>query len=452
MVSLAQSHRASLEHLEPPIIETLSALAYRAIGAEVLWAARLYSIVFWLIASVLVFLLARKVLRVPRPGFSPGATAALALFLFFPLGIFGSRSFQPDPLMVLAIVATLFALFRWDEAETVSSRWRWALAAAVLGSFAIIVKGVGLFFVGPATAALVLSNTRIVESFSQLRVPALLKKVRLPAIKDIKAQLRNPQIWIIAVVMLVPGLIYYASVASGNQSLLSRSIISRLGEVVSPSFWIRWMIFLDGLIGLPWLFASLLSFWLATRRGKAVLAALWLGYGLYGMAFPKLIITHDYYHLPLIPILALSLAPAADRIARWVVAEGLGARLMLATVFTIGIGYSFWITRSVMLAEDYREAGVYWQVVGEAIPTQGKAVGYSQDYGFRLTYYGWRRIDVWPRDMDVREFKSRIEKVSYFVVTAKNQMSDDLAAHLDNQYPVLESGGGYTIYDLRESP
>ena len=252
--------------------------------------------------------------------------------------------------------------------------------------------------------------------------------------------------------MLVPSLIYYASVANGNNSLLTRSIFNRLGEVVDPSFWIRWMIFVDGLISLPWLFALLLSFWLASRRAKAMLAALWLGYGLYGMTFPKLIITHDYYHLPLIAIIALSLAPAADRIARWVAAEGLGARLALVGVFCIGIGYSFWITRSVMLAEDYREAGVYWQVVGEAIPTDGKAVGYTQDYGFRLVYYGWRRIDVWPREMGVNEFKSRVDGVSFFVITAKNQMSDELAKHLENQYPVLESGGGYTIYDLRAAP
>ena len=160
MLALAQTHRNSLEHLEPPIIETLSALAYRVLGGEVLWVARLYSIVFWIFGGVLVFLLVLKVMRGEREGFSPGATAALAVFLFFPLGIFASRSFQPDPLMVLAILATLYALLHWDEAETQKTKWRWAVAVSIVGSFAILVKGIGIFFVGPAAAALVLSNLK----------------------------------------------------------------------------------------------------------------------------------------------------------------------------------------------------------------------------------------------------------------------------------------------------
>ena len=41
-----------------------------------------------------------------------------------------------------------------------------------------------------------------------------------------------------------------------------------------------------------------------TPRNRALLWGFWGGYLLFGLTFPYLIITHDYYHLPLDQIIA----------------------------------------------------------------------------------------------------------------------------------------------------
>jgi hypothetical protein len=54
------------------------------------------------------------------------------------------------------------------------------------------------------------------------------------------------------------------------------------------------MILLDGLLGVPVILAAFGSAWLAPRPQRDILLGLWAGYGIYGIAFPKLITTHDY--------------------------------------------------------------------------------------------------------------------------------------------------------------
>src|SRR5439155_9406308 len=49
-----------------------------------------------------------------------------------------------------------------------------------------------------------------------------------------------------------------------------------------------------------------------TKSHRACLLALWLGYAVFGLTFTNHISSHDYYSLPLIPIVALSLATLVD--------------------------------------------------------------------------------------------------------------------------------------------
>ena len=52
----------------------------------------------------------------------------LAYFLILPFAVQASRSFQPDPLMTVALIAGVYFLYRWSEDQ----RWRWALLARLL--------------------------------------------------------------------------------------------------------------------------------------------------------------------------------------------------------------------------------------------------------------------------------------------------------------------------------
>src|SRR3970282_754773 len=92
--------------IEPEIMERLAAFIYRYTG-EQLWIPRLVSSVVWLVGGIFIYLLARDLVSVD------GAVLALAFYLFMPYGIFASRSFQPDPLMVALIVAFWWLIYRW---------------------------------------------------------------------------------------------------------------------------------------------------------------------------------------------------------------------------------------------------------------------------------------------------------------------------------------------------
>ena len=105
------------DQLEPTITETLVAYTYRLAGGVYLWIARLYTIIFWLLGGVALFALAWRLSS------ADGAIVSLAYYLLLPFGILVSRSFLPEPLMVMWILFAVFAIYRWVETHT----WKWAL-------------------------------------------------------------------------------------------------------------------------------------------------------------------------------------------------------------------------------------------------------------------------------------------------------------------------------------
>ena len=115
---------------EPEIMEHLAALSYQIAGGEHLWIPRLYSILFWLAGGLALFDLIRAMAG------SDGAIIGTVFYLFSYFGVIASRSFQPDPLMVMATILGLWALYRWYRHPT----WVWAMAAGLLCGLAIYVK------------------------------------------------------------------------------------------------------------------------------------------------------------------------------------------------------------------------------------------------------------------------------------------------------------------------
>ena len=83
--------------IEPEIVERLVAFTYQFTGEQI-WVAKIYSSAFWVIGGIFLFLLARQLTSVD------GALVATAFYLFTPYAVAASRSFQPDPLMVMLII------------------------------------------------------------------------------------------------------------------------------------------------------------------------------------------------------------------------------------------------------------------------------------------------------------------------------------------------------------
>ncbi|PWH16901.1 MAG: hypothetical protein DDG59_08655 [Anaerolineae bacterium] len=428
---LAISIARSTGRFEAPILETLAAYTYRLLGSEQIWVGRAYSILFWLIGSFFLYLLARRLFPPASALFSMG------YMLLLPFAVQGSRVFQPDPGMTMWIVIAAYALIRWQETPT----WQWGFFSAIAAAMAVLTKPVAGYMVGIAALLIVLARY------------------------SLKRAILNPQIWGMALVMVAIPFAYYFSNRQGNiLTYFSNWTASLTYLLKEPAFYVRWLSFLSDLVGFSSIVLGLLGIWLASPRLRPLLLGWWIGYFLYGLTLPYQMYTHSYYSIQLVPVLALSLAPAAEiLIERLRSIQGFW-RLSLAFWILLLVVYPAWVSITTARAEDNRAAPQYWAKIGALLPAEGRIIALTQSYGYPLMYYGWRKVTLWQtsgeqdlaalrgREKDFETaFTNRLEGMDYFLVTALNQFEaqKDLKNALYEKYPLIAEGNGYLIFDLR---
>jgi 4-amino-4-deoxy-L-arabinose transferase-like glycosyltransferase len=242
-------------------------------GAENLWIARVYSILFWILGGLFLYDLARRLAGID------GAVVSTAFYLLNIFGVVASRSFQPDPLMVKGMLAALWSLVWWSAKPT----WRRALVAIIIGGLAIMVKLVAVFMLGPVALTLVWT------------------------IFGPKKAIGNRQVWAIAGLMgIIPLAVYLVN--GQPSSFFDFWVVKFRGQLLLPSFYFGWFGIVRSITDLGIIFVSLVGLFLAEPRAGAILGGLWLGFVVYGLTFPEQIHTHDYYNLPVVPIIALGMA------------------------------------------------------------------------------------------------------------------------------------------------
>jgi 4-amino-4-deoxy-L-arabinose transferase-like glycosyltransferase len=424
---LAASFARSVGKYEPPVIESIVAYTYLITGENIA-VARVWVTFFWLAAGVALFDLMR---RATSPW---AALIALAFYLVLPFSVQASRSFQPDPLMTSSFVIGIYFLYRWSEEQT----WKWALLAGVFLGLATFVKIVIAFFVGAAAIAMVLFTLG-------------------------KNFWKSKQVWTMAAIMVIPALFFYILLNQGRSTEYFFSwTVALIDLITSTDFYTKWMAFLGTIFGLTIIFLSIAGSLIASPRMRWLTISLWIGYLLYGLTLPFQMYTHSYYHIQLIPILALGLAVVLNPLVESVAAnDGVGRVGFIALVVAV-IGYQAYVARSVLAAEDFRHEPAFWSEVGEAIPSDGNVMALTQDYGYRLMAYGWRRVSLWPlatglseaRNPDknnAEQFAELTDGMDYFLVTAFGQLDKqpDLKEILDT-YPIAAEGDGYVLYDLKK--
>ncbi len=440
--ALAQSFYRAVGQYEPPITESIVGTTYLFTGGESFAIPRIYGAIFWLLAGIALFDLGRRMAS-PTAGL-----ISLAYFLVLPFAVQASRSFQPDPLMTSSFVIGIYFMYRWmvsltpsplpifGEGPEVRDSWKWAILAALFLGFATLVKVVIAFFIGAAAIAAVLSTlgTRFWKS---------------------------KQVWAMAALMIVPAFGYYVLGHPGRSTEYFFSwTIDLLKLITSIHFYAEWLGFIGGLFGLTILFLSLVGTLLAPPRFRWVLISLWIGYLLYGLTLPFQMYTHSYYHIQLIPVVALGLAPVVEAVAAQ--ASGLTRfwKAALIGVIIVIIGYQSWIARSNLVANDYSGQPVFWKKLGDVIPANANVIGLTQDYGYDLMYWGWRKVNLWPYSTNLAALKNPDRNLTadfsnitagqdYFLVTASSQLGrqPDLKKILDG-YTIASQGDGYILYDL----
>jgi len=419
--------------VEPTVFENLVAFTYRFTGEQI-WVARVYSSLFWLIGGLFLFLLARDFFSFD------GALVSTAYYLLFPYAIIGSRSFQPDPLMIMMMLAFWWVFSRWVRVRS----WNYAVLSGLLGGLAIFIKFSAAFFVIGGALGLALSRFTLRDLF------------------------RNVQVWVIALIGALPAVLYliYGIFIRGDlASQFSGRFVPAL--MFNPFNYLQWEVKMSMAAGGTFVMLGLLSLFLIRDRNLRVfLYSLWGAYILFGLFFNYHIATHDYYHLPFLPVVGLSLAPLGDwffarlresAVQRW-------TRTAVYVILVFGLFSVVWDVRNQMKAVDYRPEAAMWAEIAGHFDEETRIVALTQDYGSRLEYWGWRGSVNWPYlgDAGYANLRSGVlsfddlfnhyaPKMSYFLVTDFEEFDrqPQLKERLFTFYPVSSEGDGYLIFDLK---
>ena len=418
--------------IEPQIMERLTAFTYQLMGADNLWAARVWAILFWTLGGFFLCLLANELFGLA------GSAIAVVYFMLWPYAVTSSRAFQPEALMVAMIIIGLWAAVRWMK----NPSWRRVVAAGILCGLAIYVKSVAVFFIAPALAGLLLTNFKL------------------------KDMLKNKQVWLLFVLSVSPYIAYhiygvYITGLMGGQ--FSLRFFPNLW--VDPIFYLQWIGEIKSVVGLEVFLtavAGLLVF--PKKRWQGLLLGLLAGYIIYGFTLSYHIATHDYYQMPLLAVAALGLAAIFDFIIHQLPKKNWFTIGSFALVLMVFMVLKTWDARVTFKKVDYHNETRFWEKLGEQIGHDSRVTGLLSDYGYRLAYWGWVDVSPWmsTSDISLRElagmdvdldeaFHSVVEGKDYFIVTQFDELDrqPDLKQTLNANYPLIEATDEVLIYDLR---
>lgn len=422
--------------LEPPVIEYTTSLLYRIFGGEIMVIPRLMSILFWLISAVFLYLLARDSL-------SPdSAIIAMSYYLFLPYGVWASRSFQPDPLMMMLFLAASYRIFKYYRQPSTRN----LVTASILGAAAAFIKPVVLF---PLYGAFIAAGlTR----------------------EGIRKTILGRDTIAFAVACAAPIIIYtvYAYFFAGFlKDQIGYRYIPDL--YLSSTYWIYWYKLAVSVVG-RWPLILALTGWILLRPGmtKSFLMGLWIGYVIFGLVFNVHIYTHDYYHLMLIPIVALSLSAAGslllERLATNNRISRLGFWILLVSIILLSMHTSV----APLSDSDRFHARIRTDMeIGDLIKHSKNTIYLDSYFGNRLEFYGIFAGIRWPRLEDIAHTVEAGEQPvrgkvlldqlikekspDYFVISSVDEIEgqQDLKETLESEYALVANNPQYIIYDLK---
>jgi hypothetical protein len=354
-----------------PVVELLTASGYQFLGREDPWLAGIVTCLIWLLACALFHQIAARELQSPV-----AALAATSLLAFHSLGLVLSRSYQHEAISLLGLMIAWWALWRWD----VQSSWRNVLLVALVAGLALLTK------------------------------PGIMW---LPWCGILMQQIVHQHGW--------RGLVSF------------RWIVTMVLAVVPSVLWQQWL--LPG-EGHQWKFAMLLTadwysgvaWQLVTVVGVLPLGMMFmmvvmeaiLGCGrflimllaciAYLLLFCYAALTHEYYLMPLLPLVCLTFG------WRW---EGIGLLvsprwriLPLGLVLTALVGWGTaqfvrWTPafgadyQAILTSGPYRPYAAKYKALGKQLGPGTPVLALTLDYSMPLRYFGHVHAQWWPTQLDL---------------------------------------------------
>ncbi len=446
-LAIAQANDAA--PTEPPILETLAVQGYEIAGKEDLAIPRALSAIFYVAGGIFLFLLALRL-------FTAGpALVALAVYLFLPFAVQATRTFQPDPLMVALVTASLYCTYRYYE-KPVGARLLWAMVVAAL---AVVVKVVAFPFVAIPFLALALD-------------PEIALARREKKVRTFWGRLFHPHVLLFAAAMLAGLSWYIYGMAVNNVGTASQAAKTFMPAMFGQAnYWLGLYSMLANLTIGAWpLLAGALGLLLCRGRGAGrLLWGAWIAYLLFAFAFNYHTQTHSYYHLPLVPTVALSLGALTAVLLAAVPALPLRLSAALWTLFGGAVLASALFTASTQVHPMFEQQVQLYREIGQhsALRESQKVLMLSEEYGYPLRFYGELAGSWWPVSGDFYAEQLRTGKpplgaaermaaffpgMEYFVITNMQgfYQQPDLQEYLTSRgAQVVAQSPNYLILDIR---
>lgn len=414
--------------VEFPGYNFIVALLYRMAGGSYEFLGRGFSIIGWLVASIAIFAIAKKIC---------GTWVALAASFFYsfsPLSILTSRSFQPDQWMLTLSLLSLFLLLKSDRFRPGFFLSAFFMSLAVLTKLPAVI-----FTLVPVGYILTTSKKYLpFDKFVYLAIAAL------------------------------PPFIWYLYVANVNLNVASLSNQTEIStwfglEVLVGLKYFSNMLGFEYNIGLLPIGLILFFVGLATKlKSNQYFLYWWLaGVIVYFLLFNKHSMTHEYYHLPFLPIASIFVGIGAEKIMMSFKSLILPKSLLLiAYCLSLLI---LMLPPTLGLAYKPIDRFKYVPETGQAIQrltTASDLIIGSMDGGPTLVYYSQRRgwlFDVRLKSLTENDPVEKLEKLrgvgaKIFASANKDQLNSNkmLADYLYQNYPLLEVTDNYVIFDIRE--
>lgn len=262
--------------VEFPIYNSLIAAVWVVTGINVTYA-RLVTVIISLASTATLYFLVKK--------FSGITVAMLSAFFFatIPYNIFYSSTILPAPLMVFAILAMYLSFANWLEKER---SFLWACLSIFAANVAILVWPIALFFTLPV-------------------IYLALQKYGLGAIKKFN-------LWVFAILSLAPFLVWRLWMTQFPAGIPNWQFLINEGNIRFKGAFFRWLVgerignliitvggfalFILGLVKKP------------EARERYFYYSWLASVALYFTVFASGNVRHDYYQVPIVPILAIFMA------------------------------------------------------------------------------------------------------------------------------------------------
>jgi hypothetical protein len=238
------------------------------------------------------------------------------------------------------------------------------------------------------------------------------------------------------------------------------------GLLLTTTFWRGWAGLAWHAFGLVFV-VGVMAAVAARGRQRAWLLALWGGYAAYGLIFNLHVSTHPYYQTLAVPMIALSVAYAAQLAVR----DSIRPLHVVAPAAVLALLLLAWCWQAGALAPSTHAYDVrMFEAIGQRVDHSRRAIMLGDDWGVPLRYYGGISGRYWPAAFEVDMYRplgangiaietaaDRLKHLSdevggaeYFIVTDAHELARqaDLQALLA-QRPVIDHTSEFTIFDLR---